>query len=214
MASQADVQLSRLRGEVTLSDNDIARTNTAMAVLSETAIWVDDAPMLDVTRIRSDVRRLKRRHPDLALVVVDYLQLMEGEGDSREQEVGNISRGLKLLAMETNLPVVALAQIGRKADERKGPPQMSDLRESGTIEASADVILLLWPEQRDDDEPPGPELGVEVIIAKQKMGPTCSVPITLRREYTKFVSRAPGGADEPPPPSPRSGYTSSPEERE
>ena len=157
-------------------------------------MFIDDASVLSIAEMRGKARRAKQRH-NVSLVVVDYLQLMQASSRSaqrsREQEVAEISRGLKALAKELNIPVVALSQLSRKVTDRSDSrPVMSDMRESGAIEQDADVILMLHrPEYYNKDDHPGE---AEVIIAKQRNGPTGTVNVTFISEQLRFepLSRA------------------------
>ena len=160
--------------------------------LSESRIFIDDTPALSVLELRAKARRLKReREAKLGLIVVDYLQLMRGnEGaDNREQEISGISRSLKALAKELSVPVVALSQLNRQVETRADKrPIMADLRESGAIEQDADVIAFLYrPIVYDKNAEEGT---AELILAKQRNGPTGIVPLTFMSEYTRFESRA------------------------
>jgi replicative DNA helicase len=144
---------------------------------------------------------LKQKSPNLGLLVVDYLQLMHQKGrvESRQLEVSEISRSMKALAKELEVPIVALSQLNRKVEERKGgKPMLSDLRESGAIEQDADVVMFIHREDQDDEEGGGgaPRPGaipVELIVAKQRNGPTGSVDLIFLSEFTRFESRARGG---------------------
>ncbi|MEO6845744.1 MAG: DnaB-like helicase C-terminal domain-containing protein, partial [Chthoniobacterales bacterium] len=146
--------------------------------------------------LRAKARRLKDRQ-DIALIVIDYLQLLRSSSkraqDNRQLEIAEISAGLKALAKELKIPIVVLAQLNRKPDERGGVPRMSDLRESGSIEQDADVIgLLIRPEvyEKDEDSKEDKAGEAELIIAKQRNGPTGEVPLTFMKEYTRFEDRA------------------------
>ena len=164
----------------------------AASRLSESRIFIDDTPALSVLELRAKARRLKReREAKLGLIVVDYLQLMRGhDADSREQEISGISRSLKALAKELNVPVIALSQLNRQVEARADKrPMMADLRESGAIEQDADVIAFLYrPIVYDKNANEG---DAEVILAKQRNGPIGSVPLTFLSSYTRFENRAP-----------------------
>jgi len=162
--------------------------------LNNSTINIDDTPAITLNQIRSKCRRMKSKE-GLDLVVIDYLQLMRGpKSDSREQEIASISRGLKELAKELSVPILALSQLNRAVELRKDKhPQLSDLRESGAIEQDADVIMFIHREDRyaNDDGPPGASAEsdrgtAEVIIAKQRNGPTGSVELIFFEEYTRF----------------------------
>jgi replicative DNA helicase len=155
-------------------------------------VFIDDTPALSVLELRAKARRLTReRDVNLGLVVVDYLQLMRGVStDSREQEISSISRSLKALAKELSLPVIALSQLNRQVESRADKrPVMADLRESGAIEQDADVIMFLYRswvyDQKNADE-----REAEIIIGKQRNGPTGTVPLTFFAEFTRFENRA------------------------
>ncbi len=165
----------------------------AASRLSESHIFIDDTPGLSVLELRAKARRLKReRESKLGLIIVDYLQLMRGHdgADNREQEISSISRSLKALAKELNVPVVALSQLNRQVETRADKrPLMADLRESGAIEQDADVIGFLYrPIVYDKNAEEG---AAELILAKQRNGPTGAVPLTFMSEYTRFENRAP-----------------------
>lgn len=182
-----------------LSKQDWKELARALNHLSQARIFIDDTPGITVLELRSKARRLKAEH-GLDLLVVDYLQLMSGKGgagerfESREKEIANISRSLKGLAKELNLPVLALSQLNRAPEQRRGNhrPQLSDLRESGSLEQDADVVLFIYREDmykkpEDLDE----ESGVaEIIIGKQRNGPTGSVRLAFIEQWTKFENLA------------------------
>jgi replicative DNA helicase len=196
LSSEARVSLKRLR-EGGLSDHDMTKINTAAADLYNAPMYIDDSGALTSFDLRAKARRLKAKDKTLSLIVIDYLQLMSGGGrsDSREQEVAQISRALKQLAKELSVPIIALSQLNRKVEERKdGKPMLSDLRESGSIEQDADVVMFIHPEKEEEGGGGGVPgaLAVELIVAKQRNGPTGSVPLILLQEYTKFENRARG----------------------
>jgi replicative DNA helicase len=193
LSSEAKVSLKRLR-EGGLSDHDMTKINSIAAELYQAPIYIDDSGSLTGFDLRAKARRLKQKDKNLSLIIIDYLQLMSGGGksDSREQEVAQISRGLKQLAKELGLPIIALSQLNRKVEERKdGRPMLSDLRESGSIEQDADVVMFIHPEPVEGEGVPG-SLNIELIVAKQRNGPTGGVPLILLQEYTKFENRARG----------------------
>jgi replicative DNA helicase len=182
--AQIDGQAMR-RGRIT--DQQYKRLQEEAARLYETPIYVDDTPGISITQLRAKCRRLKQKH-DIGLVVVDYLQLMSGGAryESRQQEISAISRGLKSIARELSLPVIALSQLNRDVENRDDHrPRMSDLRESGAIEQDADVIILL---HRDDYYKPTEQNAglAQIIIAKQRNGPTGEVVLRFFREYMRF----------------------------
>ncbi|MCH7894306.1 MAG: replicative DNA helicase [Proteobacteria bacterium] len=169
------------------SDEDWTRINSAVAIMSQAPIFIDDTPALSPTEIRSRARRLKREH-GLGLIVVDYLQLMgvAGTRENRATEISEISRSLKALAKELNVPIVALSQLNRGVELRTDKrPVMSDLRESGAIEQDADLIAFIYREEVYD--PDTPRKGVaDIIIAKQRNGPIGDFHLTFLGEYTRF----------------------------
>jgi replicative DNA helicase len=191
LCSEARVDQSKVRAGYA-AQRDYPKLAIAADRLSEAAIYIDDTPALSVLELRAKARRLKReRDANLGLVIVDYLQLMRGtHSDSREQEISSISRSLKALAKELSVPVIALSQLNRQVESRGDKrPVMADLRESGAIEQDADVIMFLFrpvvydPKNADEHE-------AEVIIGKQRNGPTGTVPLTFFSEYTRFENRA------------------------
>ncbi len=159
--------------------------------LSEAPIYIDDTPGIGILEMRAKARRLKREH-GLDLLVVDYLQLMRGRGtyDSRQQEISDISRSLKELAKELNIPVLALSQLSRAPEQRSGDhrPQLSDLRESGAIEQDADVVLFLFREELYKRDDPTVEGKAELIVGKQRNGPIGTVQLNFIRQFTRFVN--------------------------
>ena len=187
LCAEARVDAHKLRTGY-LSDSDWPKLTTAAGVLSETPIYIDDSPAISVLELRAKARRLKAKH-NLGLIVIDYLQLMQGRtgSESRQQEVSEISRNLKGLARELNIPVVALSQLSRAVEARtERRPQLSDLRESGAIEQDADVVGFVYREELykpDDEEVKGK---AELIIGKQRNGPTGVVKLAFIKKYTKF----------------------------
>ncbi len=176
-----------------LAEEDWPRVTNAITLLSETKIFIDDTPALSPGELRSRARRLKREH-DLGLIVIDYLQLMQvpGTKENRATEISEISRSLKALAKELNVPVIALSQLNRSLEQRADKrPMMSDLRESGAIEQDADVIMFIYRDEYYN--PDGGEKGVaEIIIGKQRNGPTGTVKLAFLGKYTKFENLASG----------------------
>jgi replicative DNA helicase len=159
--------------------------------LSEAPIYIDDAPGIGVMEMRAKARRLKREK-GLDLLTVDYLQLMRGRGryDSRQQEISDISRSLKELAKELNIPVLALSQLSRAPEQRGGDhrPQLSDLRESGAIEQDADLVMFLFREELYKRDDPDVEGKAELIVGKQRNGPIGTVQLNFIRQFTRFVN--------------------------
>ena len=175
-----------------LTEDDWTRINSAGSMMSQAPIFIDDAPGLTPIEVRARSRRLKREH-GLGMVVVDYLQLMQvgGSIENRATEISEISRSLKSLARELNVPVVALSQLNRSVEQRNDKrPVMSDLRESGAIEQDADVIVFIYREEVYDSETPRKGVA-EIIIGKQRNGPTGTFLLTFKGEFTRFESHIP-----------------------
>jgi replicative DNA helicase len=191
LCSQGGVALHRVRNG-SLTNEDWPRLTTAAGLLTQAPIMIDDSANLSLMEIRAKCRRLKSEGK-LGLVVIDYLQLIRpGTAENRVQEISQITRGLKGLAKELNVPIMALSQLSRAVETRdkSGRPQLSDLRESGSIEQDADVVMFVYREEvyKPDTAEHGKAL---VIIAKQRNGPTAEVPLTFLRESTKFVPYSP-----------------------
>ncbi len=171
-----------------LDDADWPRLTSAMGLLSDTNIFIDDTPGLNPMEIRARARRIKRDHGSLGLIVIDYLQLMQTHGskENRATEISEISRGLKALAKELNVPVIALSQLNRGLEQRPNKrPIMSDLRESGAIEQDADLIVFIYRDEVYNEE--SPDKGTaEIIIGKQRNGPIGMSRLTFIGQYTKF----------------------------
>ena len=170
-----------------LADEDWPRVTSAVGILSEAPLFIDDTPALTSTDLRARARRLKREHGDLGLIVIDYLQLMQGSGkENRATEISEISRGLKALAKELNVPVVALSQLNRSLEQRPNKrPIMSDLRESGAIEQDADVIVFIYRDEVYNEDSPDKGMA-EIIIGKQRNGPIGTTRLTFMGQFTKF----------------------------
>ncbi len=176
-----------------LKDTDWPKITRAVGILSEAPIFIDDTPAISILEMRAKARRLKSEH-DLGLVVVDYLQLMRGRSgiERREQEISEISRSLKAMAKELELPVIALSQLNRSLESRTDKrPQLSDLRESGAIEQDADVILFIYRDEVYNKAEDNPRRGTaEIIIGKQRNGPTGMVELTFLADKTTFENPA------------------------
>ncbi len=190
LCSEARVDASRLRGGF-LSESDWPRLTSAAGRLSEAPIFIDDTPAITVLEMRAKARRLKADQ-NLGLIIVDYLQLMQGRRDveSREKEISDISRSLKALAKELSVPVVALSQLSRRTEQRPGNrPQLADLRESGAIEQDADLIAFIYRDElyNPDTEDKGK---AEIIIGKQRNGPTGVIELAFLTSYTRFENLA------------------------
>ena len=193
LCSEARVDSKRVRNG-NLSEADWGKIAHATGRLAEAPIWIDDNPNLTIMEIRSKARRLKSRLGDLGLVVVDYLQLMTGRSiaENRQVEVSEISRGLKILARELECPVLALSQLSRQLEMRADKrPMLADLRESGSIEQDADVVMFIY---RDDVyNPDSPDRGTaEILVTKHRNGPTGMVRLAFLDHYTKFANMAKG----------------------
>ena len=171
-----------------LEDDEWPRLTSAINLLAETKLFIDDTPALTPTEVRSRARRLMREHGQLGLIVLDYLQLMQSpsSGDNRVQQISDISRGLKALAKELNVPVIALSQLNRNLEQRPNKrPVMSDLRESGAIEQDADLIVFVYRDEVYNED--SPDKGIaEIIIGKQRNGPLGTVRLTFLGQYTRF----------------------------
>jgi replicative DNA helicase len=192
LAAEARVDSQRLRKGF-LGETDWPKLTTAAGRLSDAPIYIDDTPAITSIEMKAKARRLKAES-GLGLIVLDYLQLMRGSAfkDSREQEISEISRSLKALAKELSLPVIALSQLNRKVEDRTNRrPQMADLRESGAIEQDADVIAFIYRDEVYNHSEDNPEKGIaEIIIGKQRNGPTGTVKLAFQEKYTRFENLA------------------------
>ena len=192
LSSEAKVDSQRLRKGI-LGETDWPKLTTAAGRLSEAPLFIDDTPAITVLEMKAKSRRLKA-DKGLGLIVVDYIQLMRSSGyrDSREQEISEISRSLKALAKELRVPVVALSQLNRKVEDRTNRrPQMADLRESGAIEQDADVIAFIYRDEVYNKSEDNIDKGTaEIIIAKQRNGPTDTVKLAFREKFTSFENLA------------------------
>jgi replicative DNA helicase len=191
LCSEARVDQSKVRAGFA-AERDFPKLALAASRLADSPIYIDDTPALSALELRAKARRLKReKDAKLGLIIVDYLQLMRGhdQADNREQEISSISRSLKALAKELDVPVIALSQLNRQVETRADKrPVMADLRESGAIEQDADVIAFLYRPIVYDKN--AEERAAEVIVSKQRNGPIGTVPLTFMSEYTRFESRA------------------------
>jgi replicative DNA helicase len=192
LCARAGIDSQQLRNR-RLSEKDILQLGMVCGQMQDAPFFIDDTPGISLLEMRAKARRLKAEQ-GLGLVVIDYLQLVSGRGrsESRQQEISDISRSLKAMAKELTVPVMALSQLSRAVESRQPPrPQLSDLRESGAIEQDADVVTFLYRPAfyrvRKEDEPEEPEDNTtEVIIGKQRNGPTGTVSLAFLREYTRF----------------------------
>ena len=190
LSAEAQVPLHHMRSG-TMSDADWGKLASKMGVVSEAPLFIDDSPNMTLMEIRAKCRRLKQRH-DLRLVIVDYLQLMTSgkRVESRQQEVSEFSRSLKLLAKELGVPVIAISQLNRGPEQRVDKkPMLSDLRESGSLEQDADMVVLLHREDAYERE--SPRAGeADFIVAKHRNGPTQTVTVAFQGHYSRFVDMA------------------------
>jgi len=190
LCSHAKVDAHKVRTGY-LSPSDWPHLTAAAGKLSEAPIYIDDTPAISVMELRAKARRLKANH-DIKLLILDYMQLMRGSGniDSRQQEISDISRSLKALARELNVPIVAISQLSRAVESRNDHrPQLSDLRESGAIEQDADLVVLILREEYYNPTPDNEGIS-EIIIAKQRNGPVGSIKLSFIKEFTRFENLA------------------------
>ena len=200
LCSRAKVDSHKMRTG-SLWRDDMAKVVHAMEELAHAPIFIDDTPGIALSEMRAKARRLKQAHGKIDLIIVDYLQLMSGGGkrfENRTQEVSAISRGLKGLAKELAVPVIALSQLSRAPESRGGDhrPQLADLRESGSIEQDADVVAFIFREEVYKQDDPELQGRAELIIAKQRNGPTGRVNLAFLKNSTRFESLAEGGGSE------------------
>ena len=191
LCSEAMVDSNKVRtGQI--EDNDWMKLASASGILSEAPIYIDDTPGISIMEIRAKCRKLKMEK-DIGLIVIDYLQLIQGSSNkrnaSREQEISEISRSLKILAKELNVPVIALSQLSRAAEQRKDDhrPMLSDLRESGAIEQDADIVMFIYREDYYNPETENKNVA-EIILAKHRGGSTGTVNLAWLSNYTKFAN--------------------------
>jgi len=190
LCSEAEIDASRLKTG-SLKEHEWKKLGRAIGRLSEAPIYVDDTPSITPIELRSKARRLQMEH-GLGLIIIDYLQLMHGgnrRSENRVQEISEISRSLKAVGRELNVPVIALSQLSRAVEQRQDRiPRLSDLRESGEIEQTADLVIFI---HRDDyyNTASDRENMADIIIAKQRNGPTGSVELVFRKEFTRFSNK-------------------------
>jgi replicative DNA helicase len=196
LCSEAEVDAQRIRtGEI--HQQDFQKISQAMGRLGDAPLFIDDTPGISIMEVRAKTRKLKMEQGELGLVIIDYLQLMEaregikGGSENRTQEIAAISRGLKSIARELKVPVVALSQLSRAVESRQDKkPMLSDLRESGSIEQDADIVVFLYRDEyynKEASEKPGI---ASVIIAKQRNGPVGEIELLFRNNITKFLNPA------------------------
>ncbi|HZG73076.1 MAG TPA: replicative DNA helicase [Chondromyces sp.] len=189
LCAEGNINAQNLRTG-SLTDEDWRKLTMAMGSLSNSGIFIDDTPGVRISEIRAKCRRLKQEH-GLGMILIDYLQLIQGSGrsgENRQQEVSEISRSLKALARELEVPVIALSQLSRGVEQRQDKrPMMSDIRESGSIEQDADIVAFLYRDDYYDKESENKNI-IEIIIAKQRNGPVGTVELAFVKEYNKFVN--------------------------
>ena len=189
LCAEGNIDAQALRTGM-LSTEDWSKLTMAMGSLSNSGIFIDDTPGVRINEIRAKCRRLAQEN-GLGMILIDYLQLIQGSGkpgENRQQEVSEISRSLKGLARELKVPVIALSQLSRGVEQRQDKrPMMSDLRESGSIEQDADIVAFLYRDDYYDKESESKNM-IEIIIAKQRNGPTGTVTLAFRKEYNKFLN--------------------------
>lgn len=189
LCAEGNINAQNLRTG-SLTDEDWGKLTMAMGSLSNSGIFIDDTPGVKIGELRSKCRRLKQEH-GLGMILIDYLQLILGDGrsgENRQQEVSEISRSLKALARELQVPVIALSQLSRGVEQRQDKrPMMSDIRESGSIEQDADIVAFLYRDDYYDKESENKDI-IEIIIAKQRNGPVGTVQLAFVKEYNKFVN--------------------------
>ena len=191
LCSEARVDAQKVRTGY-LSESDWPKLTIAAGRLAEAPIFIDDTPAISVLEVRAKARRLKAEH-NIGLIIIDYLQLMSGSGriENRQQEISEISRSLKSLARELNVPVVALSQLSRASEQRQDPrPRLSDLRESGAIEQDADLVAFIFREELYNPDIPEDQRIAEINIGKQRNGPTGTLQLAFIKEYTRFENLA------------------------
>jgi replicative DNA helicase len=196
LSAEARVGLNNIRSG-SLSDDEWGRLAKRMGEISQAPLFIDDSPNLSLMEIRSKARRLKQRH-NLKLIVIDYLQLMTSgkKVESRQQEVSEFSRNLKLLAKELNVPIIAISQLNRSPEQRSDKkPMLSDLRESGSIEQDADMVILLHRDDLYDNQNRSGE--ADLIVAKHRNGPTRTITVAAQLHFARFADIAPsfGGSE-------------------
>jgi replicative DNA helicase len=199
LCSRAIVDAQKMRTG-SLWRDDMQKVVRAMEELAQSQLYIDDTPGLSISEMRAKARRLKQSQGRLDMLVVDYLQLMSGGSkrfENRTQEVSAISRGLKSLAKELEVPVLALSQLSRAPESRGGDhrPQLSDLRESGSIEQDADVVMFIFREEVYKQDDPALRGRAEIIIAKQRNGPIGRFDLAFLHNSTRFANMAEGNSE-------------------
>ncbi|MFU8769510.1 MAG: replicative DNA helicase [Desulfotignum sp.] len=196
LTAEARIDSSRLRTGF-ISQEDWQNVTDAAGMLNELPIFIDDTPNITVMDVRAKTRKLHQKHGELGLIIIDYLQLMKApfNSDRRDLEIAEISRGLKALAKELDIPVLALSQLNRMLEQRGDKrPMMSDLRESGALEQDADIIAFIYRDEIYNKEPDNPKKGTaEIIVAKNRNGATGTALMHFHEQYTRFEELAPDG---------------------
>lgn len=194
LCGHARVSMKRIRDGF-LNDSQRKEIIQSAKKIKEAPLWIDDSGGLSILELRAKARRFKSKVNELGLIVIDYLQLLSGLDSrvNREQQIAEISRGIKAMAKELNVPVIVLSQLNRESEKEKRDPRLSDLRESGSIEQDADVVLMLNRPQARKDEEGGSASNserIDLILAKQRNGPTGKITLSFNREYTRFENFA------------------------
>ena len=189
VASEARINSSHLRSGM-FKMSDFSKLTEAASRIYEAPLYIDDTPNMKLLQIRSTARRLKAQE-DVQILFIDYIGLIEPENKGRtprHEQVGEISRSLKALARELEVPIICLSQVGRQSEGE--PPKLSDLRESGSIEQDADVVMFLHRDRMGSEDEPGSDRKTELIVAKQRNGPVGKVELVFVPQYTKFESHS------------------------
>ncbi len=199
LTAEARIDSNRLRTGF-ISQEDWQNVTDAASTLNELPIFIDDTPNISVMDVRAKTRKLFQKHGELGLVIIDYLQLMKSpiHSERRDLEIAEISRGLKSLAKELNIPVMALSQLNRMLEQRSDKrPMMSDLRESGALEQDADIVAFIYRDEVYHKEPDNPKKGTaEIIVAKNRNGAVGTAPMHFHEQYTRFEELAPDSYQE------------------
>ena len=202
LCSRSKVNLRKIRDGF-FTERDFPKLTGAAGKLAASPLFIDDTPALSILQLRAKARRMWQQH-DIKLFVIDYLQLLHStarRAENRQQEIADISGGVKALAKELGVPVIVLSQLNRELEKDKNrKPRLSDLRESGAIEQDADLVALLYKPSGDEDEEAPEQEGLEIrlCIAKQRNGPTGDVELTFLKPYTRFESAAKVSAEDVP----------------
>jgi replicative DNA helicase len=199
LTAEARIDSNRLRTGF-ISQDDWQNVTDAASILNEMPIFIDDTPNISVMDVRAKARKLFQKHGELGLVIIDYLQLMKApiHSERRDLEIAEISRGLKSLAKELNIPVMALSQLNRMLEQRSDKrPMMSDLRESGALEQDADIVAFIYRDEVYNKEPDNPKKGTaEIIVAKNRNGAIGTALMHFHEQYTRFEELAPDSFQE------------------